>query len=359
MKMLDDHGRLFGRLNLFDAVVMAFLVGLIPLGYASYLLFRPAAPTIESVTRVPFSREEERVTAGAVLAAKLKVVGSNFNPLLRAEVGGQPALGFVFESPNSADVLVGLLPPGTHDLALFDGIQEVARAPGVFEYEPVKGAAIRVVGRFIRMRPDTATSLREGMTLPETDAVVVHLGPVKPNRLRVNLRDGATDLPADDRVERGAVVDVWCSFDGPLDRCTVAGRVLAGDSPVNLAWPGTSGPLVFRVEEILPATVPRPARLRVRLAGGSELEHVRVGDRDRLLDARRAEVVGLEPRAASGATRTVVATLTAGLDESGDGWRYRGRLVQPGAPFVLSTDRYVVQGVIEDVSAAPGEAVHP
>src|SRR5438093_862542 len=68
-----------------------------------------------------------RVTGGSTLTAKLKVRGTGLRPMLRAMIDDAPALAFVFEDPHSADVLVGEVPAGAHDLILFDGVQEVAR----------------------------------------------------------------------------------------------------------------------------------------------------------------------------------------------------------------------------------------
>jgi hypothetical protein len=127
MRFIDDDGRVFGRGNLFDALLTVFALALIPAAYGTFLLFRTPAARISSVTRVPITREERRVAGGNRLTAKLKVRGSGLRPMLRASIDDVQSLGFVFEDPNSADVLVGEVPPGAHDLILYDGVQEVAR----------------------------------------------------------------------------------------------------------------------------------------------------------------------------------------------------------------------------------------
>ena len=146
MALIDRDGRVFGRFNLIDAAVAAFVVLLLPIGYATFLLFRPSRPVIDSVTRVEVTKEERRVASGSLLTAKLKVKGSGFNPLLRAAIGSTSAMGFVFETPNSADVLVGLVPPGKHDLVLYDGVQEVARAREAVEIQATGGPSVRAYG---------------------------------------------------------------------------------------------------------------------------------------------------------------------------------------------------------------------
>ena len=116
------------RFNLFDAAVAAFIIVLIPIAYGTYLLFRAPKTVITSVKRVEIAKEERRI-GGPNLVAKFKVTGSGLRPLLRASIDDEPAIGLVFENPNSADLLVGSVPPGVHDLVLYDGRQEIARAP--------------------------------------------------------------------------------------------------------------------------------------------------------------------------------------------------------------------------------------
>ena len=134
------------RLNLFDAAVAVFLLVLVPLAYGTYLLFRAPRTSIASVRRVEIGQEERRI-GGPNLVAKFKVQGSGLRPLLRASIDDQPAIGFVFENPNSADLLVGRVPPGAHDLILFDGVQEIARAPRSVVIQPApmpRAATVRL-----------------------------------------------------------------------------------------------------------------------------------------------------------------------------------------------------------------------
>ena len=134
------------RVNLFDAAVAVFVIALVPIAYGTYLLFRPPRPVISSVHRVAITQEERRI-GGPNLTAKFKVQGSGLRPLLRASIDEQPAIGFVFENPNSADLLVGHVPPGAHDLILYDGLQALARAPKSVVIQPApppRSAIIRL-----------------------------------------------------------------------------------------------------------------------------------------------------------------------------------------------------------------------
>src|SRR5919109_4319074 len=114
--LVDDRGRLFGRINLIDAAVGAFVVLLVPLGYSAFLLFRPARPAITSVEHAQITLIEERAAGGTHVEGKLKVHGTGLRPTLRAAIGSHEAVGFLFQTPRTADVLFGDLPVGTYDL---------------------------------------------------------------------------------------------------------------------------------------------------------------------------------------------------------------------------------------------------
>ncbi|HVZ22639.1 MAG TPA: hypothetical protein VG871_16310 [Vicinamibacterales bacterium] len=165
------------RVNLFDAAVAVFVLVLIPIAYGTYLLFRTPHPVISSVTRVEITKEERRV-AGPNLVAKLKVRGSGLRPMLRASIDDLPAVGFVFETPNSADLLVGSVPAGPHDLVLYDGVQEVARAPKAVTIQPIARHTAMLRVRF-DAPPEVLALVTPGDTdLPadQSAAVVMNTG---------------------------------------------------------------------------------------------------------------------------------------------------------------------------------------
>ena len=53
MAILDERGRLFGKINLIDLALILLVVVTIPLGYAAYLLFRTPPPRITSFPSLP------------------------------------------------------------------------------------------------------------------------------------------------------------------------------------------------------------------------------------------------------------------------------------------------------------------
>lgn len=356
MAWIDREGRLFGRINLVDAAVAVFVVVLIPAAYGTALLFRPARPRIDSVTKVDITNEERRIMSGAsLLAAKLKVKGTGFNPMLRASIDGSPALAFVFENPNSADVLVGPMPPGAHDLVLFDGVQEVARAAAAVQVDAPTSRKIRAVGWLTNLAPDLAATLEAGRTFPPESPgshTLVAIGPTRPATSRLLLGGVAADEAIAGRVERPVVITLSCDplgadFRTGQEPCTIGGQLVGGSqAPVTVVMPGIEA-IGFSVNQLLPTTPPVRAVVRMLIDPEGAAGLIAVKDRDALFDDRAAVVTGVNGR---------LVTLDLGLDRSREGWRYRGQLVTPGASLELVTERYEVRGAVQSVSTPPDGA---
>ncbi len=370
--LIDADGRVFGRVNLIDALVAVFVVLLVPVAYATYLLFRTPAPQITSVEPAQLTYIEDRAAQGSLLSGKLKVRGTGFRPVLRATIGTTGAIAFIFEDPTSADVLFGDVPPGKHDLVLFDGVQEVARATGAVTI-PEKSASgrtsVALVGTFVDLDEAMAASLNVGTKFPsgEPQAEILALGPVVEAALTINNR---VDVAVQGRRQRSALVAVRCEISAPQPRECRAAGITVGPGLTYLV-PGTSD-LRLLIDAVVPASPPTSARLRVRLFGVPDaVSLVRVGDTDlphlaidqrgavvRAIGARRdgvGEVTVLlsqETAAvlASAARQDPVAsldvTLTAGLDRGRQGWRYRGDTLRVGGPVTFTAETYTLRGVV-------------
>jgi hypothetical protein len=89
------------------------------------------------------------------------------------------------------------------------------------------------------------------------------------------------------------------------------------------------------------------------MTGAPELlDLIKAGDREAFLDERAAIAVDVGGRRAVYGGSTLDVALRIGVDESEDGWHYRGRVIKAGAPYSFTTDRYVVSGVV--LSLTPG-----
>ncbi len=104
LRAIDERGRLFGRLNVIDALVLIFVGLLIPLGYAAVWLLRPPTPAIVSI-------DPPRLLAGPDL--RVRVTGKDLRPFLRAVVGGKDAVLLV-STPTYGEIRVPNLPPGPY-----------------------------------------------------------------------------------------------------------------------------------------------------------------------------------------------------------------------------------------------------
>jgi hypothetical protein len=60
MTVIDERGRVFGRINLIDAAAALFLFVLIPVAYGAYVLFRTPQPKL---TSIPDKRTTDRISA--------------------------------------------------------------------------------------------------------------------------------------------------------------------------------------------------------------------------------------------------------------------------------------------------------
>jgi hypothetical protein len=377
--VIDGEGRVFGRINLVDAALIMFAVILIPVAYAAFLLFRTPTPRITSVEPAQLTYVEDRAAGGTNLTGKLKVHGTGLRPILRALIGGQPAVAFIFESPTSADVLFGDLPVGTHDLVLLDGVQEVARADKAVTV-PAKvqtaSARVRVVGHLIDLEEQAARALRVGAKYPPAgapDAEIVALGDPVPDLREVRLLDGLVELLARGRWQRPAAFVLDCDVSAPL-QCRV-GQVSLGGSEVLLNVPGSGGALRLRVREVVPADAPRPADVRVRfLAPADAIALMKPGDRDEsapLVDGRAATIISIESRQvvpgdfmlqastddaqppsnirAGDRVAAIEAVVRLGLDPARDGWRYRSHRVTVGRTLTFATPTYTMRGLVRSV----------
>jgi hypothetical protein len=335
---------------------------------------------------------EERAGGGSRIDGKLKIHGTGLRPTLRATIGQQDAVGFLFETPSSADVLFGAIAPGTHDLVLYDGVQEVARAKNAVTIAPPPApvsARVLAVGAFIGLDESTAGRMSASAPSSSADAgpSIIALGPSIPDFRRVGFSGGLIDLPVEGRFQRAAAVLVACEVIGGLE-CRVEGASL-GLLERTLIVPVTTGLAKLLIQELVPSTPPLPTTVRVRFAGHPEvLDRVAVRDRDMAwlsLDGRGAEIQSLVRRPevvgqltvgsnesdhngerttatgqASIPERLAVAdaVLRLGADQSPLGWRYRGQALRAGGAITFTTDSYTVRGSILSVMPAQETGTH-
>lgn len=97
MKILDERGRLFGFINLFDLFVFVFLLSLTPIFYFGYKILNAPRPVIESVSPndIPGDLNPPIVT----------IRGRNFSKEGEVRISGEPH-SFQYVSPTELAVLL-------------------------------------------------------------------------------------------------------------------------------------------------------------------------------------------------------------------------------------------------------------
>jgi len=374
MAIIDERGRIAGRVNIIDVLVVAAALIVLPAAIGAYLLFRnpPAKLTAINPARL---YEGNKV--------KVEVTGRDLRPFMRVSFNDVQGDSFLIATPRSALVDLPPLGPGVYDVVLYDYRQEVDRLPKAFTIMPAPSPStieLEVEGEFIGLTPDQARGLTAGMTLPPSGsrvADIVNVGAPRPGR--VDLRIGDTVLTSPTRqVDVPATVRARCTVNGNPDG--TLGCVSVGTAePVALApsnavlFPGGQGWLKYQVRAVHPqATEPTVADARVRFVGEPELIGLlKAGDVDggayAASAARHAtltrvgDVRPLAPGAQTGtsaviASRMVDASVRIPVDRAGAEWRYMNRVVKVGAPFAFETATYVVRGEIVSLVTPPPES---
>jgi len=292
----------------------------------------------------------------------------------------------VFEVPTSADVIFGAdVAAGTHDLALFDGVREIARARGAVSVAPGPirpTVRVRAVGALVDLEESRARTLQAATKIPDADhseAEITALGSPETDVHHLAVAGGTVEAPVRTLWQRPAAIVLTCE-PGPAG-CTIGGAYVGGAPHMILALPG-SRDLKLRIDEVLPYDSPRAASMRVRFIGVPEtVRLLRAGDRDKgdpALTLRSAsiesvsglreaqgDIVTLSPATAGSVLAWAVdrvsvvdALLRLNVDAGTDGWQYRTRPVKIGAPFTFETTTYTLQGTITSLTVEDDEGGH-
>jgi hypothetical protein len=366
MAFVDDRGRLFGRINLIDALVGGLAIAIIPLAYAGYALFRQPQPTLVGVEPATITPTTTHVT----------VRGQNLRPFLRVSFDQRQGVTFALSTPTTAEVKLPELPAGKYDLILYDVAREVSRLPGAVTVEaaplPSAQASMLVSGAFVALDDVSAAEVVKGaeMTAMGGDVVrILDVGAVSGDSRWVQIEDVQVEVPLEKSRRKPALLQARCTI---ADRRCQVGAIDIERLHALSVFTKSGRPLRFVVEEGVADGPTVPAELRVRaLMHADAVPAMRAGDRDKgspLLGSRLATVSAVGPaRRTSGdmmwhasvpgaqgdwsltvpeAGSIVDATVNVLLDRTTRGYHYRGHPVRVGAPFVLETERYVLKGVV-------------
>jgi hypothetical protein len=252
MAIVDDRGRLGGKVNLIDAVAAFLILVLIPVAFGAYLLFR--TPQAKLTALNPAS-----ILQGPNL--RIEVQGENLRPFMRVSFNDQQGKSYAIQSTRGAMVELPDLAAGTYDVVLYDHMQEVHRLPKaltVLPLAPVSTVEMVVKGSFKGLSSDRVKGLKAGDKLISggSTAVVMSVGAPVPSVMTLRVGGETQRVPLADKTDLPAELKVQCFVattpDGAL-KCVVPGPVQQADvapgATLSLAAPN-SGWAMFQIDEV-------------------------------------------------------------------------------------------------------------
>ena len=355
MAIVDDRGRLFGRLNLLDAVLLVLLVGLVPLGYAAYALFREQPARIVSVS-----------PARAEQASHLQLIvkGENLRPYMRVSAGTHQAVDFQFRSTSEVEVPFSNLPPGEYDIVLFDQAQERSRLPKalVIEASKLPPTEIVAVGAFGNLDAASAAKITAGLQLAGIGEVVAVGKPVA-DLTKVFSAVNLVGVPIANALRLPAVVKFRCNVRTQQGRphCSVGDATIAPTALMMLPTP--MGETPYQIEQLRSPHPLQEVPIVVRFSGHPNIiSMIKAGDIDRggtaneLAAGARVESVSAVRRLSDSVAEAEVR-LTVQAQNVDNRWLYDSAPMRAGGSFVLRTPRYEVTGLVIDIPPVPAPSV--
>jgi hypothetical protein len=363
MAVVDERGRIAGRVNVIDAFVAIVCVILIPMAYGAYLLFRAPQPKLTNIA--PSTLYE-----GPNL--RIGIGGQNLRPFMRVTFNTTQGRTFMIGSTTNAAVDLPDLPPGTYDVVLFDHMQEIDRLPKaltILPLAPMPTVELEVAGSFLFVG-ENGKGLAKGVKFPPTGnnslAELMELSAAIPADLHIRSGDVTLGVPVPGTVQLPAILRVKCyvtaGSEGTL-RCMFPGpqAPVAVAPDANLSLQGPGGWVNFQVSEVHTVTSPAVARARVTFTVTPFiLSKMKPGDNDTSVranaKAHSARIVSLDGAGAD--RRSMSATLEVPVEQTPAGWTYKQDPFKIGTTFSFETPQYIVAGEVVDItlpSAAPAQ----
>ncbi len=407
MALIDERGRLFGRVNLIDAGV-GLLVVLMGAGvFVGYRLLRlPVAPVV--------ARVEPATQMGGGSNMRLSLRGQNFLPFMRVFVqrAGESAKvmtkldpnasgldqftlvnytqgRFFAESPQVGEVwLPDKLGAGAYDLVFFNETQLIAVKTSAFTLtDPppppppppsAPEASIRAYGAFIAVDRANPPRIALGTRLPtgsaEPWAEVLEVQAPRPETALVRTPSGDFPAEVNQRMQVPVVLRIHCAVDVLNCRVPNANIIVGNTYPIQVGDKTVN----FYVQDMGPdaAEVVREALVDVRFFSKPEiarLVHENDADLSKIpASTRLHQPAVIRSRSASeestatlsqsdgaqsfqiaGQVVAFTAKLAMPLMQTPTGWFYRNQPVKAGMNLAFETANYSIRGMILGVDV-PG-----
>lgn len=342
MAIVDERGRLFGRWNLFDLALLVLILGLIPLGYAAYLLFRDQPPRIVSVTPNQIQEAPE---------FRLTIKGENFRPYMRVSAGSQQGRDFRFKSTEEAEVPFSAMPSGTYDIVIYDQAQERFRLPNALSITPsgLPATEIVAIGAFGNLDVAGAARLTAGTELPGAGRIL-SVGRAAPDVTQVFSGSTIVGVPTKGALRLPAAVLFKCYVRAQQGSpyCTVGDATIVPPSLLSVTTP--LGQTPFQIERVRSSDPVEPVAVEVRLsANPSLLSLIRPGDVDLGGTQNELAVLARVVTVAPAGAGQLTVSLIAQLQKVNRAWLYDSKPLRVGSTIMIRTSRYEVGGVVTKV----------
>jgi hypothetical protein len=253
MAIVDERGRVGGRVNLIDAVAAFLILVLIPVAFGAYLLFRTPPAVLTGIN-------PKRLYQGSNL--RIEVQGENLRPFMRVRFDTLQGRTFQIGGTRGAMVDLPDLEPGVYDVVLYDYMQEVSRLPKaltILPLAPVPTVTVEVSGAFKGLAAERVKLFKTGdkyMTRGDLVAEALSIGTPAPSSLMLKVGSSFIHVPITGQVDLPASLKVRCAVvsnaDGTL-KCLAAGPVQQSDvlpgSTLSLAAP--DGWATFQIDKVL------------------------------------------------------------------------------------------------------------
>lgn len=347
MAIVDERGRLFGRLNVFDAIVAVLVVWMIPIAYGSYVLFRTPLPTLTAV-------EPATIVYGTNM--KIRVRGTHFVPYLRVSVGKYQGMTFKFNDTTDAEVDLLDVPAGTYDVVLYDNSQERGRLHNGLTIAPsaLPEAKLIAVGTFGNLTADQAAAIKAGAVI-EGIGAIERVGQPRQQVQRVFVRPGSVEVPVAGAQMVSAVVRISCFVRSAQGAPECVGGGFSVQPTTLLFFDMPFGKVPFQIDQVRSVQPLQQVRVTVRFSGEPRvLAQIKSGDLD-FGDVRNelsATATVVNTGSVSGSSRDTELNVQA--QQGADSWLYANAPLRVGAPFILRNQSYEVHGTVLGVEAPAG-----
>ena len=356
MRLLDNNGRLFGKVNIIDAAVLLILCLLIPLAYGAYLLFRTLPARIIAL-------EPAVVQVGTT---QVDVRGENLRPYLRVAIGTVDGT-LLFGDPSSGVLRIPSLEPGPYDIVLYDEAREISRLSDgltvgavIPPVPPASDVELRALGTFLSLEATRATDLSQAFPTLSGDWGHV-VGVREPQAAFQYLEAGALPV-ADGQFYIKAVLQLRCVLEGVTCRGP-NGMVRVGNQiPIDVP----DGVSNFVIEELHPVYQSQVdllvrAVLPIGVFGtltdfAFECAFCSVPVKDETdaafpaRDALRPSVISTELMGQSAdGTGVVMMLVRVAVVRVDDAWVHHGVALRLGDEFTIRTSAYEINGLIADI----------